>query len=99
MKAYVIAMVEVADDAAYDTYRQQTPAVIESIGGRFLVRGGPIEMREGELDFSRLVVLEFPSMAQARAFYDSEAYQRILPIRTENARSRLLIVEGYGPPA
>ena len=94
MKGYVIATIRVDDAEAYEAYRSRTGAVIESCGGRFLVRGGKVEPREGEMAHDRVVVLEFPSMAQARAFYDSDAYQAIVPIRQAHADSRLFLVEG-----
>ncbi len=94
MKGYVIANVSVEDAAAYEGYRSQTAAIIERYGGRFLVRGGAVEVREGDPGISRLVILEFPSVEAARTFYDSPEYQAILPIRLENAASTFVIVEG-----
>ena len=94
MKGYVIATIRVDDAEAYEAYRSRTGAVIESFGGRFLVRGGQVEPREGEMAHDRVVVIEFPSMDRARAFYDSDAYQAIVPIRKAHADSRLFLVEG-----
>ena len=93
-KGYVIANISVEDPAGYEGYRSQTAAIIEKYGGRFLVRGGAIEAKEGEPATGRLVVLEFPSVEAARIFYDSPEYQAILPIRFRNASSTLIIVEG-----
>ena len=93
-KGYVIANVSVEDAAGYEGYRSQTAAIIEQYGGRFLVRGGAIEVREGEPGIGRLVILEFPNVEAARTFYDSPEYQAILPIRFENANSTLIIAEG-----
>ena len=94
MKGYVIANVEVTDPVAYEAYRSQTAAIIARYGGRFLVRGGALEVREGERGIGRLVVLEFPSVEAATIFYDSPEYQAIVPIRQEFASSTLFIVEG-----
>ncbi|MFL6862182.1 MAG: DUF1330 domain-containing protein [Allosphingosinicella sp.] len=96
MKGYVIANVSVGNAAGYEAYRSQTAAIIAQYGGRFLVRGGPVEVREGEAAIGRLVVLEFPSVEAARIFYDSPEYQAIVPIRQANAESSLCIVEGVG---
>ena len=93
-KGYVIANVSVEDAAAYEGYRSQTASIIERYGGRFLVRGGAVEVKEGEPGIARLVILEFPSVEAARIFYDSPEYQAILPIRLDNASSTLIIVEG-----
>jgi uncharacterized protein (DUF1330 family) len=94
MKGYVIANVSVEDAAAYEAYRSRTAAIIEQYGGLFLVRGGAVEVREGDPGIGRLVILEFSSVEAARTFYDSPEYQAILPIRQANAESTLCIVEG-----
>jgi uncharacterized protein (DUF1330 family) len=93
-KGYVIANVSVEDAGAYEDYRSRTAAIIAQYGGRFLVRGGAIEVREGEPGIGRLVILEFPSVEAARTFYDSPEYQAILPIRLNTASSTLVIAEG-----
>ena len=94
MKGYVIANVSVGDAAGYEGYRSQTAAIIARYGGRFLVRGGAVEVREGDPGIHRLVILEFPSVQAARTFYDSPEYQAVLPIRLDTANSTLFIAEG-----
>ena len=93
-KAYLVAQIEVHDPLGYGAYRSRTGAVIERSGGRFLVRGGTLHPLEGEPDFSRLVIIEFADLDAARRFYDSAEYQALIPHRTDNARSMLLIAEG-----
>jgi len=66
MPAYVIADVTVTDATSMEEYRKQVPATIAKYGGRYLVRGGAHEALEGEWKPNRLVLHEFPSMAQAR---------------------------------
>jgi len=94
MKAYLIAEIEITDSEVYEGYRSRTREIIQRHGGRFLVRGGRIVPLEGRLDFSRVIVAEFPNLATAQAFYDSDAYQEIIPIRTGASNSRLYFVEG-----
>jgi uncharacterized protein (DUF1330 family) len=94
MPAYLIAEIEVTDREAYELYRARTPAVIAAHGGRFLVRGGEAEAREGAAAAGRLVVVEFPDLAAARRFYDSPDYQAILPLRQRASRGRVLLVAG-----
>ena len=94
MKGYIVANVDVTDTDAYEPYKAQALAIITRHGGRYLVRGGAIDAREGDPDLSRLVILEFPSVEAARTFYDSPDYQAIVPIRQANAESTLCIVEG-----
>ena len=94
MSAYVIADVEVLDSAGYEAYRQQVPATIAAFGGRYLVRGGALTVLEGDWSPKRCVILEFPSMAQLKAWYDSPAYVPLRAIRERTTKSRLVMVEG-----
>ena len=94
MAAYVIVDIEIQDPALYDDYRKQVPATVEKYGGKFLVRGGPFEQLEGSWNPTRLVVLEFPSMAQAKRWYDSEEYRGPKAIRFKASKANLVIVEG-----
>jgi uncharacterized protein (DUF1330 family) len=94
MPAYLIGEIDVTDPEGYAPYRAQTPDVIAAYGGRFLVRGGAVEPREGTPPAGRVVVIEFPDMATARRFYDSAEYQAILPLRLAASRGRLFLVEG-----
>lgn len=95
MSAYLIANVDVLDPEAYEGYRSQTRAIVERHGGRFLVRGGAVDILEGAPNINRLVILEFPDRTAAHAFYDSPEYQEIIPIRAGSAESQLFIVEGF----
>lgn len=94
MPAYLIAEVDVHDAAAYEEYRKLTPGAVAAYGGRFIVRGGTVDSKEGGWKPARLVVVEFPSMEQARKFYDSPEYAPALAIRLKAARSRLILAEG-----
>ena len=94
MAAYIFASIEITDPEAYEEYRRRVPAVIEAYGGRYLVRGGVAERLEGGGEIDRLVILEFPDMAQLKAFYQSAQYQPLLAIRRRAAKSSLVAVEG-----
>lgn len=94
MSAYLIAEVEITDPAAYEEYRKQVPAIIAKYGGKYLVRGGKVESKEGGWTPQRFVILEFPSMEQARKFYDSGEYSPVLAIRKKASKSKLMLVEG-----
>jgi len=99
MPAYVIVSVNVTNDAAYDGYRKLVPATMAKYGGKFLVRGGKVEQREGNWKPHRVVLLEFADMDAARRWYDSPEYQEALKIRLANSTSDiLLMVEGAPPP-
>ena len=95
MSAYVIGEVEIDDPQTYQEYAKGVPATIAQYGGRYLVRGGAVDGKEGGWSPKRLVVLEFPSMVQARAWYASPEYAPLLAIRQKAARTKLLIVDGY----
>ncbi len=94
MAAYIIARVKVTDPDRYPDYTAQTPGIIAANGGRFIVRGGRCETREGPQEDRRIVVIEFDSFEQAQACYDSPEYQAIVGIRWEAAESEMVIVEG-----
>jgi uncharacterized protein (DUF1330 family) len=94
MPAYLIAEVDVTDPAAYEDYRKQVPPIIAKYGGRYLVRGGKVESKEGGWTPPRFVIVEFPTMEQARKFYDSPEYAPVLAIRKKASRSRLILAEG-----
>jgi uncharacterized protein (DUF1330 family) len=94
MTAYLIAEVDVTDTAAYEEYKKITPGAVAAHGGRFIVRGGKIDSKEGGWKPARLVVIEFASMEQARRFYDSPEYAPALKIRLNAAKTRLILAEG-----
>lgn len=97
MPAYVIARMKVNDPDTYRRYAARTPDVIARYGGRFLVRGGRMALREGDSgQLDRTVVVRFDSFEQAQAFYDSPEYREIAKLRWQAAESELLIVEGAG---
>ena len=81
------------DPEAYRPYVEANTEIIARFGGRFLVRGGAFERREGEAR-ERHVVIEFPDPEAARACYDSPEYQEIALIRFANADTDMIVVEG-----
>ena len=98
MTAYVIADIDVHDPEHYPEYTSLVPGTLEPFGGRFVVRGGAVEQLEGSWSPKRLVVLEFPSVEQARAWYDSEIYREAKELRQRYATGTLLLVEGAEAP-
>lgn len=94
MPAYVMADVTVTDLPAMEEYRKQVPATLAKYGGRFLVRGGAHQVVEGDWKPNRLVVLEFPSLADAQRWYDSEEYRAPKALRMRAGRTSVVIVDG-----
>ena len=97
MAGYVIAEVEVTDPVLFEQYRAGVPATVAAHGGRYIVRGGAVTRVEGDWNPKRLIILEFPSVAAAKAWHDSPAYAPLLAMRERSAKSRVIIVEGYTP--
>ena len=94
MPAYVIARVKVTDPEQYDRYKALTPAAVAAHGGKFIVRGGRHEVLEGPADDRRIVVLEFATGSDARAFYDSPEYVTAREVRAGAADMEMVLVEG-----
>ena len=94
MKAYVIAQIDVQDPVRYADYVKLTPGTIAPFGGRFIARGGRAERLEGDTPVNRLVVLEFPSYEQAKAWYASDGYRVAMAIRQSASTGSLILVEG-----
>jgi len=97
-KAYVIAELVITDPAAYEAYRKEVLPSVQSFDGQFLVRGGTRIQCEGvdaaHHDQMRTVILEFPSLQKAQAWYESAAYTELKLMRQAASQGRLFIVEG-----
>ena len=94
MAGYIVVDIEITDPNEYQTYAKQTAATIERYGGKFVVRGGEPETLEGDWKTKRLVIIEFPSIEQAKAWYNSPEYSAIIGIRHHSAISKMLLVQG-----
>jgi uncharacterized protein (DUF1330 family) len=94
MAAYVIVDLTVTDQPTMDEYRKLVPGTLAKYGGRFLVRGGAHQTVEGDWKPNRVVVLEFPSMEQAKRWYDSEEYREPKAMRLRAGRANMIMVEG-----
>ena len=94
MPAYIIADSNVTNPAVYDNYRALVPAAVAAYGGRFVVRGGETAVLEGDWAPRRVVVIEFPDLAAAKAFYDSPAYRAARDVRKGAANIDMIAVAG-----
>ena len=95
MPAYIIARVEVTDWSRYREYIRATPAVIEQFGGKFIVRGGDTVTLEGPEDTRRIVIIEFPSLERAKAFWHSREYSEVRKLREGAAAGQFMAIDGY----
>src|SRR5438128_2704820 len=94
MPAYVIVNVEIQDASQYDAYKQMAPASIEAYGGKYLVRGGAVDILEGRWTPRRIVVLEFPDRSKAHLWWNSAEYARGKELRQSIAYTEMIVVEG-----
>lgn len=97
MSAYALAHLRtptINDDTLQ--YIERIQATMDPYGGRFLVHGGNVDVKEGEWP-GTVVVLEFPDLEAARQWYASPAYQAILPLRLNSIDGATILVDGVGP--
>jgi uncharacterized protein (DUF1330 family) len=94
MTAYVIVDIEVTDPNGYKEYVKLAPEAVKLYGGKYLARGGPNETLEGEWQAKRLVILEFPSVEQAKKWLNSSEYAPARALRHKYARTNMVVVEG-----
>ena len=94
MPAYIISDVTIRDPNAIEIYRTRAAASVAHYGGRYLVRGGTIEVLEGEWKPRTIIIAEFPDMDAARIWYRSSEYAQALEIRDRALNRNLILVEG-----
>ena len=95
MPAYIVVEVEVEDPVRYEDYKKMVPPSLAAYGGRFLVRGGKVETLEGDWAPTRLVIAEFPSVDQAKAWWGSPDYAEAKALRQATAKTQMIVVEGF----
>ena len=94
MPSYAVAhMRQVTMGPAVVEYLQRIDATLAPFGGRFIVHGGEVEVLEGGWP-GHLIIIEFPDRGRARAWYNSDAYQEIVALRTGNSASDVIMVDG-----
>jgi len=99
VSVYLIGSFEVTDPELYADYARQAPATVAAHGGEYLARGGATELLEGEPHGKRQVIIRFPSMAAARAWYNSPEYVPLRALRNRAAHGPLLFTVGTDEPA
>jgi uncharacterized protein (DUF1330 family) len=94
MAAYVVCDIKVTNPTQYEEYKKLAQAAVAQHGGRYLARGGETAVLEGSWQPNRVVVLEFPDLARARAFYDSPEYKAARKARGDAAQMNMIAVAG-----
>ncbi|MBE0682784.1 MAG: DUF1330 domain-containing protein [Anaerolineales bacterium] len=94
MTAYVIVDIEVTDPEGYKEYVNMAPQTVKLYGGKYIARGGYNETLEGDWQAKRLVILEFPSVEQAKNWLNSSEYAPARKLRHQYARTNMVVVDG-----
>ena len=95
MAAFLVVDTAIENPAEYEKYKALAKPIAEKFGGRYRVRGGEMDVLEADLwTPTRFVIIEFPDRESARAFADSDEYAPVKPLRQNNARCTLFIVDG-----
>lgn len=94
MTAYVIMDIEVTDPEGYKEYIKLATETVKLYGGKYIARGGHNELLEGDWQVTRLVILEFPSVEQAKNWLNSSDYAPARKLRHRYAQTKMVVVEG-----
>ena len=94
--AYTVAEVEVTDPTTFQKYAEATRSSIPAAGGRIIARGGKTFVINGPVP-KQIVLIQWDSLERAQAFFESEAYRQLVPIRDKGANFRAFVIEGVAP--
>jgi uncharacterized protein (DUF1330 family) len=94
MAAYLISDITVRDRAAFEIYRTRAADTIYAYGGRYLARLGEVQVLEGSWNPNSIVVVEFPNLERARAWYSSPEYAFALEMHDQALSRNLILVDG-----
>lgn len=93
MATFVLVEVDIHDPEKYEEYKKLTPESVKEFGGKFVIRGNPIHVLEGQWNHDRFVMLEFKDKDTAEKWYYSEKYTKAKKIRENAASANFFIVE------
>lgn len=94
MAAYVIIDVEILDEALYREFRERVTSTVDSHGGKFVVRGGQIDVVLGDWSPGRLAVLKFGDVEQVRTWLKSPEYTALDDLRSRSSTINMVVVDG-----
>ena len=94
MPAYVLVKVNAPDPEKLKPYQEAAPIAVKKYNGKILVRGGEVASLEGQEETRRVVMLEFETMKDAKAFYHSEEYQKAVQLREGVADFEIIAIDG-----
>ena len=94
MAAYLVVDIDVVDPVRYEVYKELAAPTLAVYGGKYLTRGGAVEVLEGKWQPGRFVVVEFPSVERANAWWNSDIYKAAKKLRQETANTNMILVQG-----
>ena len=94
MSGYLIGTIDIKNPEAYKEYLAKVTDIVEKFGGEYLVRAGEYTVMEGKWDYSRNVVIKFPSYEKALEWYNSEEYKPVRQIRLDSSVGNQIIIKG-----
>ena len=95
MPAYIIIEVSIHNPTEYEDYKKLTSPSLKPFDGKFIVRGGKAETLEGDWNPERIVVLEFPTIEKAKAWWNSEGYAPAKALRQRTSKTKMIVVPGF----
>jgi uncharacterized protein (DUF1330 family) len=93
MSVYMLVEITVGDQATYDKYREQIPAVIRKYKGRYILRSSRITANSGGWKPDRIILMEFDTLAELRACFASPEYKALGPMREQSTTTRSIVIE------
>ncbi|HEX3670771.1 MAG TPA: DUF1330 domain-containing protein [Candidatus Cybelea sp.] len=97
MPAYVIVNVDTKHPEEYEHYKEMAQKTVAQYGGRYIARGGRMQLLEGSWQPTRIVILEFPSYDKAHEWWNSTEYAPAKALRQRLSTTDLLVIDGYNP--
>lgn len=94
MPAFILVEIDIRDPETFERYKLLAPPSIAAYGGKYVVRGAPVETLEGDWHPARFVMVEFPTVERAHAWWSSPEYAEGKALRQSCADTRMILVEG-----
>ena len=94
MPGYVVAQINMTNKEGFKVYAEQVPETIKKFGGKYIVRAGEYTSMECKWDYTRNVIIEFPTYEKALEWYNSDLYKPVKELRQKNSEGNIIIIKG-----
>lgn len=94
MSVYFLAQIKITDESLYKKYLSTCDEIFSEYNGKYLAVDSTPEIKEGQWDYSRSVLIEFPDKVEFDKWYNSERYQEILQYRLSGAICDSILING-----